>query len=94
MSGNEGQGLALFENTVGQAGAYNNVGYIYIIQKKWDNAEKAFARALELSPNYYVKSGKNLKYLNFLRSSKSGESPDQSVYNAPPDSLPLVNNHL
>jgi Flp pilus assembly protein TadD len=80
LSGNEGQGLALFENTVGQAGAYNNVGYIYLVQKKWTKAEKAFAKALELSPDYYVKAGRNLDHLKALHAGQSENATGQSGY--------------
>lgn len=80
LSGNEGQGLALFENTVGQAGAYNNAGYIYLVQKKWTKAEKAFAKALELSPDYYVKAGRNLDHLKALHAGQSENAAGQSGY--------------
>lgn len=71
LSGNERQGLAFFENTVGQAGAYNNLGYIYLVQKDYKNAEKAFTKALELSPSYYIKAGKNLDYIKALNAGRS-----------------------
>ncbi len=63
LNGDEGRGLSLFENSIGQAGAYNNAGYIYMVQNRWQRAEAAFVKALELSPSYYVKAAKNLDYL-------------------------------
>lgn len=66
LSGNESCGLALFENSIGQAGALNNLGYIYMIQNNWQQAEAAFVQALERSPRYYVKAAKNLDYLRAL----------------------------
>lgn len=66
LAGQEAKGVSLFRDTVGQAGAYNNVGYIYMVQQQWEKAESAFARALELSPDYYVKAGENLDYLKTL----------------------------
>ncbi|MDT8420462.1 MAG: tetratricopeptide repeat protein [Desulfuromonadales bacterium] len=66
LAGDEVKGLSMFKDTVGQAKAYNNVGYIYLVQKQWDRAEKAFSKALELSPDYYVKAAKNLDYLKTL----------------------------
>lgn len=76
LSGSEAKGLALFGNTVGKAGAYNNVGYIYLSQKKWEKAEKAFAKALELNPEYYVKAGKNLDYLKALHAGQSEQATE------------------
>ncbi|PLX86945.1 MAG: hypothetical protein C0619_15930 [Desulfuromonas sp.] len=66
LAGDEVKGLSMFKDTMGQAKAYNNVGFIYLVQKHWDKAEKAFSKALELSPDYYVKAGKNLDYLKTL----------------------------
>ncbi len=63
LNGDEGRGLSLFENSIGQAGAYNNVGYIYMVQNRWQEAEAAFIKSLELNPSYYVKAAKNLDYL-------------------------------
>ena len=63
LNGDEVRGLSLFENSIGAAGAYNNVGYIYMVQNRWQRAETAFVKAMELSPSYYVKAAKNLDYL-------------------------------
>ncbi|MEZ4599334.1 MAG: tetratricopeptide repeat protein [Syntrophotaleaceae bacterium] len=59
--------LALFENTVGKAAAYNNLGYILMTQGNWDQAEAAFRKALNLNPTFYVKAQQNLERLKALR---------------------------
>jgi len=71
LNGDEAQGLSLFTNSIGQAGAYNNVGYIYMVQNRLQEAETAFAKALELSPRYYVKAANNLYYLKSLSAHKN-----------------------
>jgi len=66
LNGDEARGLSLFENSNGEAAAYNNVGYIYMVQNQRQKAEAAFVKALELSPSYYVKAAKNLASLRWL----------------------------
>jgi Flp pilus assembly protein TadD len=63
--------LALYEGSVGKAAAYNNLGYIYMTQGNWDQAEKAFKMALATNPVFYTKAQQNLERLNRLRSDAS-----------------------
>ncbi len=70
--GNEQKALSLFEKTVGPAGSYNNLGFLYLTQGKYKKAEESFEKALELNPTFYVKARKNLDYLKELKE-KSGE---------------------
>jgi Flp pilus assembly protein TadD len=63
--------LALYEGSVGKAAAYNNLGYIYMTQGNWDQAEKAFKTALAINPVFYTKAQQNLERLNRLRSDAS-----------------------
>ncbi len=63
--------LALYEGSVGKAAAYNNLGYIYMTQGNWDQAEKAFKMALAINPVFYTKAQQNLERLNRLRSDAS-----------------------
>lgn len=67
LKGDQGRALQIFRQTVGEAEAYNNIGYLYMTQSRWDEAEKAFRKALELSPRYYVRAGANLERLLELR---------------------------
>lgn len=59
--------LQLFRQTVGEAEAYNNIGYLYMTLGRWNEAESAFRKALELNPRYYVRAGANLERLHELR---------------------------
>jgi tetratricopeptide (TPR) repeat protein len=60
--------LALFEDTVGKAAAYNNLGYILMTQGHWDQAEAAFKKALNYNPSFYLRAQQNLERLKTLRS--------------------------
>ncbi len=66
LNGEESMALDLFESSLGQAAAFNNIGYIYMTQENWAAAEQAFARAMEISPSYYPKAKKNLGYMKSL----------------------------
>lgn len=67
LKGDKAKALQIFRQTVGEAEAYNNIGYLYMTQSRWDDAEKSFRKALELSPRYYVRAGANLERLHELR---------------------------
>jgi Flp pilus assembly protein TadD len=49
--------------------AYNNIGYVCMINQKYDRAGYFFQQAIKLSPSYYVKAHENLDRLNRLRAS-------------------------
>lgn len=72
LNNEELRALQLFENTLGKPAAYNNIGYLYMTQGNWDKAEKAFRKAMELNPVFYMRAQQNLERLNSLRS-KSGD---------------------
>jgi Flp pilus assembly protein TadD len=67
LKGDKTKALQIFRQTVGEAEAYNNIGYLYMTQSRWDDAESSFRKALELSPRYYVRAGANLERLHELR---------------------------
>jgi Flp pilus assembly protein TadD len=60
--------LTLYEGAVGKAAAYNNLGYINMTQGNWEQAEKAFKKALATNPVFYSKAQQNLERLKNLRS--------------------------
>ena len=60
--------LKLFQDTVGLAAAYNNLGYILMTRGDWPQAEKAFKKALQLNPSFYVRAQENLDQLEHLHS--------------------------
>jgi Flp pilus assembly protein TadD len=47
--------------------AYNNIGYVCMINQRYDQAEKFFRQAIKLSPTYYIKAHENLDRLKRLR---------------------------
>lgn len=67
LKGDKSKALQLFKQTMNEAEAYNNIGYLYMTQSRWDEAESALRKALELSPRYYVRAGANLERLQELR---------------------------
>lgn len=67
LSGQTEQALQLFTQGEGKAAAWNNLGFIYLSQKRYELAEQAFNRALELSPRFYARARQNLDHLQYLR---------------------------
>jgi len=47
--------------------AYNNIGFLCMIDEQYDCAEYHFKKAIKLSPTYYVKAHENLDRLQILR---------------------------
>jgi Flp pilus assembly protein TadD/SH3-like domain-containing protein len=64
LTGEEQKAVNLLKRTVGEAGAYNNIGYIYMVHGECAKAEKAFERALDLNPHYYIRAHANQEQLN------------------------------
>jgi Flp pilus assembly protein TadD len=67
LHGSEDQALRLFRETVGEAAAWNNLGYLYMTRQRYDDAERALRKALDLNPRFYQKAQENLERLNRLR---------------------------
>lgn len=72
LYGQEAQALKLFTKTVGEAAAWNNLGYLYTTQGHYEDAERALRKALELNPKYYERAQENLDRLDQMRSSSGG----------------------
>jgi len=70
LAGEEIRGMELFSDSVGQAGAWNNVGYIHMTRGEWDAAERSFNRALDINPVFYSRAKQNLQRVKELRNSK------------------------
>ena len=47
--------------------AYNNIGYIAMLNKQYLVAEKYFKKALFISPSYYVRAARNLEKVENLK---------------------------
>jgi Flp pilus assembly protein TadD len=67
LNGDERNAIQIFEKTVGEAAAYNNIGYLYMTQGDFDKAEQALNKALQLNPRFYVRAQENLDKLQQLR---------------------------
>lgn len=63
FDGKHRQAFQAFESTVGAAGAYNNLGYLLMLQKQDGDAEKALSKAMELNPVFYARAKENLELL-------------------------------
>jgi Tfp pilus assembly protein PilF len=57
--------------------AYNNVGYVCMINNRYDLAESYFWQAIKLSPTYYVKAHENLERLNILRADATQQTANR-----------------
>lgn len=55
------EALESFKYAGGEAKAYNNIGYVLLTDDQPAKAVPYFEKAIELSPNYYVKAADNLK---------------------------------
>lgn len=53
--------------------AYNNIGYIAMLNKQYSVAEDYFKKAITLSPNYYVRAARNLEKVETLM--RLGDDP-------------------
>lgn len=62
--------LTAFEQVMEPASAHNDVGYICLLEGKYDKAEFYFDRAMTLSPTYYEKAFENMKLTQRLRESQ------------------------
>jgi len=62
--------LTAFEQVMDSANAHNDIGYICLLEGKYQRAEFYFDRAMTLSPTYYEKAHENLKLTQRLRDSQ------------------------
>lgn len=74
-------GKRLFNDTLGEAAAYNNLGYLYMLQQRWDDAENALNKAIELNPVFYVRARNNLERLKERRLSQA-DVPEETINEA------------
>jgi Flp pilus assembly protein TadD len=59
--------LDVYRNVMEKPEAYNNMGFLCMINQEYDQAEYFFQKAIKLSPTYYVKAHENLDQMNRLR---------------------------
>jgi tetratricopeptide (TPR) repeat protein len=53
------------------AGAYNNIGYLYFMERKYGEAIEALEKAIELKPSFYAKAHENMDMV--VTGTKTGE---------------------
>jgi len=53
------------------AGAYNNIGYLYFTERKYEEATQALEKAIELKPSFYAKAHENMDMV--ATGTKTGE---------------------
>lgn len=59
--------LNAFERVMGTAQAHNDIGYICMLDGRYDRAERYFERALTLSPVFYKRAHDNLTQVKRLK---------------------------
>lgn len=62
----DGAALDAFKHVVDEADAYNDLGYIYMMQGNPDAAHEYFERAISASPSYHQLAHENLKRLSAM----------------------------
>ena len=67
LNGDKDNALNIFKATLGEAAAYNNIGYLLMTQGHFDEAEQALNKALQLDPRHYVRAQENLERLQVMR---------------------------
>lgn len=67
LNGDKESSLKIFKATVGEAEAYNNIGYLLMTQGRFDEAEQALKKSLQLNPRHYVRAQENLEKLQGVR---------------------------
>lgn len=74
LHGDSETALEIFKETVGEAAAYNNVGYLLLTQGRLDDAEEALKKALQIHPQFYTRAQENLDTLKRLRRQAASKS--------------------
>ena len=64
--GHYDRALTLFNRIMPNYESYNNIGYLCLLNKKYDYAEKYLQMAINQSPVYFLKANENLKSLRAL----------------------------
>lgn len=67
LNGDRSNALKIFKRTVGEAEAYNNVGYLLMTQGHFNEAEQVLYKAMQLKPRHYVRAQENLDKLKEMR---------------------------
>jgi Flp pilus assembly protein TadD len=71
LAGNEGKALEIFERALDKPAAYNNLGYLYLVQGKTREAKDALTHAMEINPIYYARARENLETIERFEPGRS-----------------------
>lgn len=75
--GNKDDALEAFKRGGSEAAAYNNIGYLQMKDKQYENALAALERAIDANPSFYARARKNMdKAKAALKKASSQETPD------------------
>ncbi|MDX8406627.1 MAG: tetratricopeptide repeat protein [Mariprofundus sp.] len=66
-------GVKAISAAIGEAAAYNNVGYIALLKEDYQKAASCFESAMQSSPNYYLRAAQNLKRVQQLIKAHSAD---------------------
>lgn len=72
-SGDEESALKTFQRVTDEPSAYNNLGYIYMLNDRYHEAENNFQRAISLSPEYFELAHQNLAQLKSLQNRNASQ---------------------
>jgi tetratricopeptide (TPR) repeat protein len=70
LAGREDQAYLLLAGTIGEAGAYNNIGFFYMTMGRWEEAERALKMALQMHPVFYARAKENLENLKRIQNGR------------------------
>lgn len=65
--GQENAAIEAFRHVLSEADAYNDLGYIYMMQNNIDAAYLMFEKAIAVSPSYHARANENLQKLKHLQ---------------------------
>lgn len=81
-----------FRNVLGTPQAYNDIGYLSMLDGNYDVAKKYFQKAVESSPSYYLKAHENIDKLERMRERGPGNRQAGTPTNAKPVAKQASNN--
>jgi len=74
--GNTEDALEAFKKGSSEAAAYNNIGYLQMKDKQYNNALAALEKAIDANPSYYVRAQKNIEKVKAaLKKANSQQTP-------------------
>ncbi|MEN6431631.1 MAG: tetratricopeptide repeat protein [Smithella sp.] len=80
--GNTEDALEAFKRGGGEAAAYNNIGYLQMKDKQYNNALASLEKAVDANPSYYTRAQKNIdKVKATLKKADNPQKPLESKRN-------------